>query len=113
MPFIPTKIHGVLDYLVSLFVVALPFLFGVEGGTKTLFVALGVVGIAYSLLTAYELGAVKLIPMRTHLLLDAVFVVGLLALAVVVPPAPLRIVCGVLAVAVALVVYFTRRATSP
>ena len=110
MRFIPTRVHAVLDYIVSAFVAALPFLFGVEGEVRWLFVALGLFGAAYSLLTDYELGAVRVLSMRTHLALDVVFIVALLALAVTTPITSLRIVCVIAAVAAGLLVAFTRRA---
>ena len=110
MPLIPTRIHALLDYVVSAFVIALPFLFGLDGTPRMLFVALGLFGIAYSLLTAYELGVVKLIPMRLHLLLDIVFIGALLVLAALTPNTGLQIVCVVAALAAGLLVAFTRRA---
>lgn len=109
MQIIATRVHGILDYIVGLFVIALPFLFGMEGTTKPLFVALGLFGIGYSLLTSYELGAVKLIPMRTHLALDVVFIVALLVLAVATPGTGLRVTCVVAAAAAALLVALTQR----
>jgi hypothetical protein len=70
--FIPTRIHGVLDYLVGLLLIAAPWLFDfADGGVKQwLPVILGAGALLYSLLTDYELGAAKLIPMRAHLALD-------------------------------------------
>lgn len=73
MRFIPTRVHGVLDYLTAGVLIAAPSLLGFrKGGAQTwLPVALGVGTIAYSLLTDYELGLVKVIPMPVHLALDA------------------------------------------
>lgn len=69
---IPTRIHGILDYLVGALFIAVPWLLGFErGGAETIvFVALGTGAMLYSLVTDYELGAVRLMPMRTHLMLD-------------------------------------------
>ena len=52
--------------------IAVPWLFDfAAGGAETwIFVALGAGAIAYSLLTNYELGINRTIPMRTHLTLD-------------------------------------------
>jgi hypothetical protein len=71
--FIPTRVHGVLDYLTAGMLIAAPALLGLrKGGAQTwLPVALGAGTIAYSLLTDYELGLVKVIPMPVHLALDA------------------------------------------
>ncbi len=74
MRFIPTRIHGVLDYLTGALLIAAPWLFGFNfGGTDTwLPVILGAGAILYSLFTDYELGAVRKLGMGTHLGLDAV-----------------------------------------
>ena len=70
---IPTKVHGVLDYLMGILVIATPWLFGFHAnGTETwLPVALGIGVILYSLLTDYELGLSPVLSMQTHLWLDA------------------------------------------
>ena len=72
MRFIPTRVHGYLDYLVGALLIAAPWLLGFAtgGAEQWVPVALGVGALAYSLLTDYELGAIRTIPMRTHLLLD-------------------------------------------
>ena len=73
MRFIPTQVHGVLDYLTAGVLIAAPSVLGFrEHGMHTgLPRALGVGTIGYSLLTDYELGLVKIIPMPMHLTLDA------------------------------------------
>jgi len=72
MRFIPTRIHGVLDYLVGLLLIAAPWLFDfADGGAETWVpVVLGVSALLYSVATDYELGVVRRIPMPTHLMLD-------------------------------------------
>jgi hypothetical protein len=72
MRVIPTKIHGLLDYVSGLILIASPWLFDfADGGVKMwLPVILGVSALLYSLLTNYELGAVKKIEMPVHLTLD-------------------------------------------
>jgi len=73
MRFIPTRVHGVLDYLTAGVLIAAPSLlkFRQVGMQRWLPVALGVGTIGYSLLTDYELGLFKVIPMPVHLALDA------------------------------------------
>jgi SPW repeat-containing protein len=70
---IPTRIHGVLDYATAIVLIAAPWLFGFdEHRNATLVpVILGIGIILYSLLTDYELGLADVIPMPTHLILDA------------------------------------------
>ncbi len=69
---IPTRLHGVIDYLYGLLLLAAPFMLGfADGGSaQGVMMAFGAGAILYSLVTAYELGAVKLIPMPMHLALD-------------------------------------------
>ena len=74
MRLIPTRIHGVLDYLMGLLLIAAPWIFGFadEGNAARLVPAiLGAGVIVYSLLTRYELGLAPLIPMPIHLGIDA------------------------------------------
>ena len=70
---IPTQIHGVLDYLTGSALLAAPGLLGIKDEPRaalTLQLA-GAGATAYSLLTDYELGLVRLLPMPAHLALDA------------------------------------------
>jgi hypothetical protein len=71
--FVPTRVHGVLDYVVGLALILAPniFQFANVGGVAVLIPrVLGVVLIVYSLITRYELGVIKLISMRYHLMID-------------------------------------------
>lgn len=72
MRFIPTKVHGVLDYLMGILLIAAPWLFDfARGGAETWVpVILGAGAILYSLMTDYELGLSRSISMSTHLTLD-------------------------------------------
>ena len=69
---IPTRVHGVLDYVVSLVVLASPWALNfAAGGAETWVpVVLGLGSTGYSLFTDYEWGLVRRIPMRVHLMLD-------------------------------------------
>lgn len=73
MKIIPTRIHGILDYLVGAFLVVTPWVFGFwrNGAESWVPILLGGGAILYSLLTNYEMGVAKLLSMRTHLWLDA------------------------------------------
>lgn len=72
MRFIPTRIHGVLDYLVGALLIAAPWLLNFDrGGAETWVpVILGVGALLYSLFTDYELGLVRRLSMSTHLGLE-------------------------------------------
>jgi len=72
MRLLSSRIHGILDYLVSAFVIASPWVLGyTRGGAETYFpIAVGFFGIIYSLLTRYEFGLYPVISFRVHLYLD-------------------------------------------
>jgi hypothetical protein len=72
MKIIPRKIHGILDYLVGIVLIAAPWILGfADNGPATYVpVVLGVGALLYSLLTNYELGVLRVIPFRVHLILD-------------------------------------------
>jgi len=72
MRFIPTKVHGVMDYLMGILLIASPWLFDFNrGGTETWIpVILGVGALIYSVMTDYELGLTRTLSMPTHLTLD-------------------------------------------
>ena len=72
MKIISTKVHGVLDYLMGVLLIAAPWLlnFNRDGAETWVPVILGIGVIAYSLFTNYELSLSRMIPMKTHLTLD-------------------------------------------
>ena len=72
MRFLSTKIHGIIDYVFGLLLIAAPQIFHFDGKDKAASISLatGVVVIGYGLFTNYELSIFKGIPMAGHLLLD-------------------------------------------
>lgn len=81
MRFIPSFLHGFLDYVFGLFVAASPWLLGFADGTIGMYIpiVMGLGAMVYSLLTRYELGVIKIIPFHVHLIIDAISGVLLLA----------------------------------
>ena len=77
---IPTRIHGVLDYLTGLVLIAIPLLFNWLQPEAMIFMVLGAAALVYSLITRYELGVFKLLPMPVHLVLDLLSGLALVAL---------------------------------
>ncbi len=67
----PTHIHGVVDYVVGATLTILPRALGWRGAPARLLEGAGAGAIAYSMMTNYELGLVKALPMKAHLALDA------------------------------------------
>lgn len=77
--FLPTSIHGVLDYVVGIILILTPWIFGfsdLRGVAMWTPIVLGAAIVVYSLLTNYEFGLIKAIPMTYHLGLD--YIIGIL-----------------------------------
>lgn len=72
MRFIPTRVHGAIDYLWGAALVAAPWAlgFGSMWAEAMIPVAFGLGAIFYSLITEYECGAIGVLPMRWHLRID-------------------------------------------
>jgi hypothetical protein len=73
--FIPTKVHGILDYIVAVALFFAPVIFGfteVGGPAVAIPMILGVGLLLYSLFTKYEWGVFKVIGMYYHLIFDIV-----------------------------------------
>ncbi|HEX8237122.1 MAG TPA: hypothetical protein VF600_14285 [Abditibacteriaceae bacterium] len=87
MRFIPTKVHGAMDYMTVLALLALPRLLDFSDRATTLLTGVAIMALLYTLLTRFELGALRVLPVKVHLALD--FVSGLLLVA-----APFLIVPG-------------------
>ncbi len=74
MNVIRISVHGVLDYLVGVLLLVLPWIAGFShnGRATGVVIVLGLLTLAYSLLTDYPLGLFRLMPFSVHLGLDAV-----------------------------------------
>jgi hypothetical protein len=68
---ISTRTHGILDYLTVGFALAFPRLLNCRKEFTNAVTTLALGKLAYAMMTRHELGLVKLIPMKTHLALDA------------------------------------------
>ena len=69
---ISTKVHGIIDYMTAGLLVTLPRALGWSRQVTCLLDAAACTTVAYSVLTRYELGVVKALPMKAHLAIDAV-----------------------------------------
>jgi hypothetical protein len=67
-----TRFHGYVDYLAAIALIASPYVFRFADGSPAQWIPilLGLFVAAYSIVTRYELGAVPLLSMPTHLTLD-------------------------------------------
>ena len=72
MRVIPSNIHGIIDYVVGVALIIVPYLGGFADGSAAQWVPqiIGVMIIGQSLITDYELSIAKIIPLPTHLMLD-------------------------------------------
>ena len=72
MRFMNTRTHGIADYLVGIILILAPYILGFADGTAAQYVpqAIGAAMLGASLLTNYELGLMRVIPMPMHLMLD-------------------------------------------
>lgn len=71
MKLFSTKTHGVLDYLTVGQLLTLPRMLGWSQPVTRLLDTMALTTLGYSLVTRYELGPIKLLPMKGHLALDA------------------------------------------
>lgn len=79
MKILSPRVHGYIDYAVAALFLLAPSLFGFSGLPETLCYILGAVHVGMTLLTAYPLGAAKIIPFPVHGALEAVVAVFLVA----------------------------------
>jgi len=72
MRFLPTRVHGVVDWLMGALLVALPWILGLDRGAPEAWVpmALGIAGLAVTFFTDHEFGVIRRIPMVGHLWVD-------------------------------------------
>ncbi len=82
---ISTRVHGVLDLVTAGALLTVPRSLGWSKPVRDLLATAGAGALAYSLLTRYEFGLVKLLPMKAHLALDAISGISLCAAPLALP----------------------------
>jgi hypothetical protein len=73
MKVVSTSVHGIFDYLVGIALLLAPNVFGfADVGGAAVFIPrlVGALTLLQAVLTRYELGLFKVLPMRTHLTFD-------------------------------------------
>lgn len=79
MKIISSKLHGVLDYIVVVFLLASPMIFKMEGTLSCFTYILAGVHFLLTIFTRFESGIIKLIPLPLHGIIEF-FVAIILAL---------------------------------
>src|SRR3954452_24831097 len=72
---ITSRMHGMLDYPVGIVLILAPWIFGfsdIGGAATAVPIVIGVLVLAQSVMTDYELSLVDVLPLRTHLAMDVV-----------------------------------------
>ena len=80
MKFISPKIHGIIDFLVVLFLLASPMLFGLNGFVAIFTYALALVHLLLTLLTDFNAGLFKVIPLPLHGIIELIVGIVLIVL---------------------------------
>jgi len=72
MRFLPTRVHGIVDWILGALLVALPWVLGLDRGGPEAWVpmALGITGLVVTFFTDHEFGVVRRVPMVGHLWVD-------------------------------------------
>lgn len=81
MKIISSKVHGLLDYATVIFLLLSPMLFGMQGNLATFTYALGAIHFTLTILTAFEVGLIKVIPFRLHGLIEIFVAIALVGAA--------------------------------
>ncbi len=72
MRFIPTRLHGIFDYIIGLVLIITPWLLNFSNVATPAWVMItsGIVVLLLSAFTDFEVGIVRKIPVRVHLFVD-------------------------------------------
>ncbi|MDB5088652.1 MAG: hypothetical protein JWR09_2646 [Mucilaginibacter sp.] len=81
MKFMSPKVHGIIDILVVVFLLASPLIFGFTGTLAVFTYALGTAHLALTVLTDFNMGLVKIIPVSIHELVEFIVAMALIVLA--------------------------------
>ena len=76
-----SKIHGAIDYLVVVFLLISPTLFGLYEITSLFTYVLAAIHLLLTITTNFEFGLVKIIPLKIHGLIELVVSIALIGVA--------------------------------
>lgn len=78
---ISSKIHGIIDYVVVLFLLASPSLFGLPEFTACCTYILAGIHLTLTVLTDFEVGLFKVIPLKVHGMIELIVSLALVGFA--------------------------------
>lgn len=81
MKILNARIHGIIDYLVVIFLLAAPTLFNLPATTALFTYILGGIHLTLTLLTKTDLGLIKVIPFPIHGWIELVVAIALVGVA--------------------------------
>lgn len=81
MRIINSKLHGIIDYLVVIFLFSAPSLFDLPEFTSLFTYILGCIHLLLTVFTRFELGIFKIIPFRVHGWIEVMVAFGLIGMA--------------------------------
>lgn len=76
-----SRTHGAIDYLVVLFLLLSPTLFGMNEITATFTYVLAVIHLLLTITTKFEFGLIKIIPFKIHGIIELIVAIALIAVA--------------------------------
>ena len=76
-----SRIHGIIDYVVVIFLLASPTLFALPELTTKFTYALGIIHLILTVSTNFELGFFKFIPFRIHGMIELIVSIALIGVA--------------------------------
>ncbi len=76
-----SKTHGAIDYLVVVFLLLSPTLFGLKDITAIFTYTLAAIHLLLTITTNFELGLVKIIPFKIHGVVELIVAIGLIGVA--------------------------------
>jgi len=79
MKIIDSKIHGILDYVVVVFLLLSPTIFPLSGFVSTFTYVLGFVHLTLTLITNFPMGVLRVLPFKIHGLIEMVVSFALVA----------------------------------
>jgi hypothetical protein len=80
MKILSSTVHGFLDYLVVVAFAIAPTVIGLAGLPATISYALAAVHLLLTLVTAFPLGAIKIVPLRLHGAIELIVSIALVVL---------------------------------